>query len=92
MSSSSNDNRFVPALTPGQDPHGQAAILLVESLIHALIAGSVITVANAVEVVEVAIDVSKNMREELSEGSDTIQRSILLLESISRSLSGDLAE
>lgn len=39
------------------DRHGEAALLLVESLIHGLISRSSLTVSEAVDVVQVAIDV-----------------------------------
>lgn len=42
------------ASLPEPDAHGQAEMLLVESLIHGLIARSVISVADAVEIVEIA--------------------------------------
>ena len=49
------------------DGHGSAALLLVESLIHGLIARSVLTVDAAIEIIEVAADVE---REEASSRSD----------------------
>ncbi len=54
---SSNDNGHDRARN-GSDAHGQAALLLVESLLHGLIARKLITVADAVEIVEVAADVA----------------------------------
>lgn len=41
----------------GPDGHGRAALLLIESLIHGLIAKSVLTTAEAIEIIEIAADV-----------------------------------
>jgi hypothetical protein len=40
-----------------RDPHGEAALLLVESLIHGLLRRSQLTLAEAIDIVQVAIDV-----------------------------------
>ena len=57
----SNDNMraYADARSSGPDAHGQAAMLLVESLIQGLIARSVITVADAVELVDTAAEVTE---------------------------------
>lgn len=84
---SSNDNgeRHAPA---GTDAHGKAAMLLVESLIHGLIARQVITVANAVEIVEVAGDVASDV----DDAPATHMRPPALLDAISDSLRRDLVD
>ena len=46
-----------PVASSAADPHGQAAILLTETLIHALITRRIIDVAEAVEIVESAAEV-----------------------------------
>ena len=38
------------------DAHGEAALLLAESLLHGLIARAIVPVAEAIEMVEIAID------------------------------------
>lgn len=73
-----------PDLVP--DPHGHAAILLVESLLHGLIARKVITVTDAVEIVDTATEVTGDRATAPSD----VRSSIGLLESISTSLSRDL--
>lgn len=58
MSDATNDNgSSIPIAARVPDPHGQAALLLVESLIHGLLARSGLSVDEAVEIVQIAIDV-----------------------------------
>jgi hypothetical protein len=85
-----NDNHLetgAPAREP--DAHGQAALLLVESLIHDLVARAVISVDEAVEIVEVAAEVKAEVAAELGDSPATMRHSLALLESIGRSLRGD---
>ena len=72
------------------EPYGQAALLLVESLIHGLIARSAITVAQAVEIVEIAAEVKRDIAEDIGERPGTLQQSLHLLNAISDSLKHDL--
>lgn len=72
------------------DEHGQAAMLLVESLIHALVARSVISVEEAVEVVDVAAEVKLEIAEYLGDSPATMHKSLALLASISASLRQDV--
>lgn len=72
------------------DAHGHAAMLLVESLIHGLIATSTISVAQAVEIVDIASDVTIEMAAGHSKAPDHLGKSLTLLQSISTSLSQDL--
>ncbi|WP_165187885.1 hypothetical protein [Caulobacter soli] len=72
--------------------HGQAALLLVESLVHALISKSVISVAEAVEIIEVAADVAAEIVVDAAEAEEAMaNRSITLLGAISESLKPDIA-
>jgi len=59
MAQSTNDNDVYPAVARSRerDAHGEAAMLLVESLIHGLIDQSVISVSEAIEIVDAAADV-----------------------------------
>lgn len=59
-----NDNS---AAVHGPDAHGQAALLLVESLIHGLLARRLITVADAVEIVDVAAEVKVDVAGDLGD-------------------------
>ena len=74
----------------GPDARGQAAILLVESLIHALIARSVISIDDAVEIVSVAAEVQREVIDEASDPRATQDKALDLLQGIQASLSIDL--
>ena len=86
-----NDNHPAPGAAPRREPdaHGQAAMLLVESLIHGLIARSVISTKEAIEIVDTAAEVKAEVAVQLGDSPATMQHSLALLESISRSLKGD---
>ena len=82
-----NDNE--PLSLRGPDAHGEAALLLVESLLHALTERAILTVADAVDIVETAADVNGEATEEL--GRPVARHtSMALLEAISSSLRYDL--
>ncbi|MEG3085389.1 hypothetical protein U1707_17225 [Sphingomonas sp. PB2P12] len=72
------------------DAHGQAAMLLVESLIHTLVARSVISLEDAIEVTTVAFDVKKEIAVDLGDTNDTMDKSAALLSRVLQSLSNDL--
>ncbi|MGZ9114400.1 MAG: hypothetical protein ACXW3K_07230 [Brevundimonas sp.] len=82
-----NDNA---AATHGPDAHGQAALLLVESVIHALMKRQLITVADAVEIVDVAAEVKVEVAHDLGDSPANLRKSLFLLAEISNSLSRDL--
>jgi hypothetical protein len=92
MAENTNDNDHPRAGQRADPPdaHGQAAMLLVESLLHGLIARSVISLADAVEIVETAAEVKEEIAFELGDDAQTRQTSITLLDSIRASLSNDL--
>jgi hypothetical protein len=71
------------------DPHGQAALLLVESLIHVLRERSIITTGEAIEVVTTALDVQADYAE-AADGSEETRQSYALLSGIAESLQLDL--
>ncbi|WP_025294123.1 hypothetical protein [Sphingomonas sanxanigenens] len=73
----------------GADPHGEGAILLVESLIHGLIARSVISANDALEIVTVAMDVCTDIAGE-AEDSAKHQEVLTILQTIALSLSHDI--
>jgi hypothetical protein len=72
------------------DPHGQAALLLVESLLHGLIARSLIRTEDAVEIVEIAAEVKVEIGLTESEPQEVAAASLRLLAAISTSLASDL--
>ena len=88
----SNDNDGVPptAALQGPDAHGQAALLLVESLIHGLIAKYVINAAEAVEIVGVASEVKEEVAAELGDSPATMRKSLTLLAAIGASIANDI--
>ena len=83
----SNDNSRNEAETiAAADPYGQAALLLVESVLHGLIEQAVFSVAKAVELVDLAAEVRADIGVELGEARPTLAKSLALLGAISSSL------
>lgn len=78
------------AFEPDAAAYGQTALLLIESLIHSLIAHSVISVAEAIDVVETAAEVKEDIAIEQGDSPVTLQKSLIILKAISTSLSLDL--
>ena len=72
------------------DPYGQAAMLLVESLLHGLIANTVLSIAEAVEIVDVAANVKTEIGPELGDSGAALRKSLSILGAISDSLSKDI--
>lgn len=89
----SNDNEgSCPVVrSEAPDAHGQAAMLLVESLIHNLIERSVLNVAQAVEIATIAMDVKTEIAADQGGYDDFTDRSLALLSSIRGSLRTDAA-
>ena len=88
QTSNDNDVGRVDAREP--DPHGQAAILLVESLMHGLIVRSIISVEDAIEIVGVATEVKEEIAEDMGDSPATMERSLTILKAISTSLANDV--
>ena len=90
----SNDNAGPPdsGLLSGPDAHGQAAMLLVESVIHGLIAKSVFSTREAIDIVGTAIDVKEEVADELGDSAATMQKSLAILAAIRTSLKHDEPE
>jgi hypothetical protein len=80
-----NDERSAPV-----DPHGRAALLLVESLIHDLVARSTLTIGEAIEIVETAVDADVQFTLEYGVPVAPLQNSTMLLRAISKTLRIDL--
>ena len=91
MSADTTNGNFHEGCANGPDAHGQAAMLLVESLVHGLIARRVLTVAEAVEIVDVAAEVKIDAAEGLGDLPANHRKSLHLLTAISSSLRWDLA-
>lgn len=92
MTEKTNDNEAAPsgAMLREPDAHGQAAMLLVESLIHGLVSKSVLSVADAVEIVDTAVEVKIEIAMDLGDSPQTLRESVAMLESISTSLRNDI--
>jgi hypothetical protein len=86
----SNGREISRARVREPDPHGQAALLLVESLIHGLIANTALNVEEAVEIIGVATEVKTEIAAEWGDSPETMQKSLTLLKAISESLMQDL--
>lgn len=86
-----NDNESaIAAATPSMpDPHGHAALLLVESLIHGLIERSVISTRAAIDIVEGADSVQVEVAEAADGHGAPMWRSHALLMAIEDSLRQD---
>lgn len=76
-----NDDRLPPP-----DAYGQAAFLLTESLLHALLAKGMLTNAEAIEVVEVASDVKADVADAWGDTPQARRKSLELLENVLASL------
>ncbi len=75
------------ALEP--DAHGQAALLLAESILHALVETQALTVEAALSVIETTCEVKREVAEQTGESNGRMQESLALLENISASLAVD---
>lgn len=92
MADLTNDNELPSAASRFDvpDARGQAAILLVESLIHALIARSLIRLEDAIDVVTTAIDVKMEIAAGDGDSDDSTDHALGLLVAIRHSLRHDI--
>ncbi|WP_375429652.1 hypothetical protein [uncultured Sphingomonas sp.] len=95
MSIDFNDGELVahPVLShvPGaRDPYGQAALLLIESLIHGLKERGVLTIAEAVDVIETAADVQYELADAADGAGSGLRHAASLLTAMALSLQGDM--
>lgn len=75
-----------------EEPHGEAALLLSESLLHGLIASSLLTVRQAVDIVDTAVEVRQELAGDHGTHSAGAVRSIAMLSAIRSSLERDLPD
>lgn len=95
MNKTINDNAAAPSAGEswrGLEPHGEAALLLSESLLHGLIAASLITVRQAADIVANAVEVSQELADVNGSSPDGATSSLALLTAIRSSLAFDLPE
>jgi len=88
MPSNDNDANGSSNLPDPPDAHGQAALLLVESLIHGLSENGTLANAQAADIAERALDVQRDLVE-AAEGAGAMQRAHSLLSNIVASLNID---
>jgi hypothetical protein len=69
---------FTAQTSPTSEPHGAAALSLVESLIHFLVARSAMTPADASEVVQIAFDAQVEMGRDRGDGAVEPAAAVLL--------------
>ncbi|MEN2786895.1 hypothetical protein ACFOKI_08800 [Sphingomonas qilianensis] len=75
---------------PGEpDAHGQAALLLAESILHALVESKTLSVDTALSVIETACEVKTEMAALSDESRGRMRESLELLRAISGSFSID---
>lgn len=77
-------------LASSTDPHGQAALVLVESLIHGLVARSVLTTVDAVDILEGAKEVQADFADAADGAGAGMWRSHALITAMTASLRHDL--
>lgn len=88
----SNDN---DALTPGgmpaqPDAQGQAALVLVESLLHGLMEQSVLSLRQTVEIIDAAIEVQTDVADAADGSAEAMWRSHSILSAMAASLKRDM--
>lgn len=71
------------------DAHGQAALLLTESLIHTLIENAAMSNMDAIQVVRSAAEVKVEVATAAGESDKRMKESLKLLEKMRRSLESD---
>ena len=74
------------------DAHGQAALLLTESLIHTLVDAAVLTTADAVQIVRAAAEVKVEVAMAARESDTRMRESLKLLDRLRRSFEADLPD
>lgn len=84
-----NDQSNSPRMWASPDPFGQAALLLVESLLHALIEKKLLSVDEAVVIVEGAAEVKVEIAPDLGDTPEVLAKSLDLLSAITTSLRHD---
>jgi len=83
-----NDSTPSPAVVE-PDAHGQAALLLTESLIHMLVAQGGLTNTQAVEVVQIAAEVKVEVATAAGESTRRMGESLALLARMQTSFESD---
>jgi polyhydroxyalkanoate synthesis regulator phasin len=90
MSAEHNDNLVAAMQRAEPDAHGQAALLLAESILHTLIETGTLTADEASATVQTASEVKEEKAEVAGESKRRMEESLTLLETIGRSLKTDM--
>jgi hypothetical protein len=90
--SNDNDGAHGPTLIPVVNGQAEAAILLVESLIHGLIERSIISVSDAVDITQTAIDAKVGIASDAGDNPTRICGTLTILGAMSASLQHDLIQ
>jgi len=83
-----DDNSGLPAVLE-PDAHGQAALLLTESLIHTLVENSTLTNVEAVQLIRIAAEVKVEVATAAHESDGRMQESLALLSKMASSFETD---
>lgn len=83
---SSKDSSFGKDTNPQADAQGQAALLLLESLIHSLLDNGALTKQQALDAINSAAEVKEESASEHKEPDRTLQKSLALLTNMERSI------
>jgi hypothetical protein len=83
-----DDGRELPAVRE-PDAHGQAALLLTESLIHTLVENSAITNVQAIDLIRIAAEVKVEVATAAHESKGRMQESLALLSKMASSFESD---
>jgi hypothetical protein len=83
--------KSVPVLPPKSEPdaHGQAALLLAESLVHMLVDQRILSLDQAVEVIQIAAEVKMEVAAAAGESAARMNESLALLAKMSSSFESD---
>lgn len=89
-----NDNNPAAPIDPSAshlepDAHGQAALLLAESILHALVESKALTLEAALSVIETTCEVKVEVAEQAGESKGRMEASLALLQAISASFAVD---
>lgn len=74
-----------PTRSLGPDAHGQAALLLVESILHALVERRVLTPGDAITAIQIAAEVKRDLAAQTGEAMAARDESLGLLAAIKQS-------
>lgn len=83
---SSADSSFAKDIDPGSNAQGQAALLLIESLIHSLLDNGALTKSQALEAIRSALEVKEESVDDHKEPRAVLKKSLRLLTDLENSI------